>query len=65
MLAEFFPLGLAKYPLFQATKSEPPFTYEQPRDYLMTSRLRCFTHKVERRVVCVLAQKYQDFLINN
>ena len=64
MLGRISPL-VAESPLLQATKNEPPFMYEQPRDCLNTTPLKCFIHKVERRVVCVLAQKFKASLLRN
>ena len=65
MLGRISPL-VAESPLLQATKNEPPFTYEQPRDCLKTTPLRYFTHKVEMRVLCVLARNtrltYQELI---
>ena len=56
-----FSLG-CRIPFAPSHQNEPPFTYEQPRDSLKTTPFRCFTHKIERRVICVLARKYKASL---
>ena len=63
--AEFPPLCFAESPLLQATKAMPPNAYEPCRDSPKTSPLWCFTHKVERRVICVLARIKQSLTIKN
>ena len=62
--AEFPPLCFAESPLFQATKATPPNAYEWHRDCPKTTPLWCFTHEVERRVICVLALMIQSLTIN-
>ena len=62
--AEFPPLWFAEFPMLQATKATPPNVYEWRRDCPKTTPLWCFTHKVERRVICVLALTIQSLTIN-
>ena len=64
MLADFSPCVLPNLLLLQATKTTPPNAYDRPRDCPTMTPLRCFTHKVKRRVICVLALKIQSLTIN-